>query len=79
MSTVREEWQLACPACGRDTDLQVEFKCWARLTLDGTDAVDDHHDWDDTSLMRCSACRHAATVAHFKIETDDDATGEVQS
>ena len=66
--TVAAEWGLRCPACGRDDGLQIELRVWAALSVDGTELVDDHHDWDCKSRCRCSACTYIAEVRDFSID-----------
>lgn len=63
MATVKEEWGMACPACGRDDRLQVQVTTWAGLSADGTDADCCPHEWDKASACLCDACAWQGTVA----------------
>ena len=65
MSTVREEFGLACPKCGSDRDLRIAITTWIELTPDGSVTVDDHHEWDHRSLCRCRACGYRTSVDAF--------------
>lgn len=56
MATVKEEWGMACPECGRDDCLEVEISTMAKLTPDGTTADEYPHEWDRKSYCRCTAC-----------------------
>ena len=67
--TVRNLYDIACPACGSDESLMVVITTWAELSADGTDPAGDH-DWDDQSHCRCSACNHHGKVKDFRIRPD---------
>lgn len=67
MSSVRQEWGLACPNCDRDDCLCVEVKQFADLHPDGTDVGGDA-EWDSESVCRCTACDHSGLVADFRID-----------
>lgn len=64
--TVRALFELACPSCGSDNDLEIVITAWAELSTDGTEPTGDH-DWDDSSGCRCDACQRTGTVADFRI------------
>lgn len=66
--TLAAEWGLRCPACGRDDSLEIELRVWAALSADGTELIDDHHDWDQQSSCRCTACSFTARVRDFSID-----------
>ena len=66
-TTVREAWELACPKCGSDEEIEVAIDCWATLSPDGTESFGDHY-WDQSSACRCGDCEHEATVADFPID-----------
>ena len=58
------QFDMACPECGGDSEIEVAATVWVRLCPDGTDASGDH-EWDDDSPCRCGACGHEARVADF--------------
>lgn len=67
MSTVREEWSLACPDCGCDDCLQIELTTMADLTPDGADPFGDQ-EWDHGSYMRCDNCGKDGHAIDFHVE-----------
>jgi hypothetical protein len=70
MSTVREQWGLACPACKSDEYLQVQVTVMADLSVEGSDPCSDQ-EWDDDSFIRCRSCSHTGTVKSFSIKEDE--------
>jgi len=57
--TVAEQWEVRCPSCKDDTQLEVIIKTGAMLTPDGTDifeAANGDHEWDDESALACHSC-----------------------
>jgi DNA-directed RNA polymerase subunit RPC12/RpoP len=70
MSTVRKEWNMACPDCGADDRLIVTFQSEALLTPNGTD--DDEgsgdHEWDDQSPIRCDECGWGGKVEDTEVK-----------
>lgn len=73
--TVREAWGLQCPKCRSDEHIEIQLKCWAVLTADGTDpdaasSSEHYHYWDKQSPCRCDVCNHHATVEDFS--TDEE-------
>lgn len=72
MSTVRENWGLACPDCNSDEWLEIDFVGTATLTPDGT--VDDgNHIWDQDSFCRCInplGCKWEGTVMAANVEEE---------
>lgn len=68
--SVREAWQMQCPSCGADNQIDVTAMIAVRLTPDGTDietAEDGNHHWDDNHPAVCRACSYAGTVASFAV------------
>jgi hypothetical protein len=73
--TVSEAWNMRCPSCGKDDELDVQMKVWGRLKCDGTDcdaSVDGDHEWSDESLCACGNCGWRGTVAEAEIPKDDE-------
>lgn len=66
--SVASEWGLACPGCTRDDSIEVEFRVWATLSVDGTEIVETDHEWDHGSRCRCTACGHNGPVRDFTID-----------
>jgi hypothetical protein len=64
MSTVRKEWNMACPDCKTDYLLIVTYTSEALLTPDGTDDDEGSCDreWDDQSPIRCDECGWSGKV-----------------
>lgn len=56
MATVRDEYGMICPNCGRDDALRVEISTMAALSADGTDADAEAHEWNGASRCACKAC-----------------------
>ena len=70
MATVREEWGLQCPQCGRDDKLNIAMLVWGRLYADGTDTSvpdDSSHTWNDQSDCQCAACGFESRVVAFSV------------
>lgn len=63
--SVKDEYGMKCPKCGRDDELVVTFTGQCKLLSDGSDDIGDHA-WGDESRCICNHCDHAATVADFK-------------
>ena len=71
--TVRAAWGLECPRCKSDQHIEIELRCWAALSADGTDtdgANDGNHYWDENSACRCDACNAEATVKDFQVSDE---------
>jgi len=72
----------ACPRCSSD-ELEVNVSVWATLTQDDdgnletdtSEPDDSNHEWDDESIMRCTACNYMAEAKEF--EEDEDPGGEL--
>ena len=64
MSSVRDTFGLACPACQSDERLQVQVTTTADLSTDGSEPTSDHG-WHDGSFICCRACNHTGTVKAF--------------
>ena len=66
--TVRDEWAMACPQCGKDDEIDVLASLYVRLTPDGTDANTSHdgeHAWSPQSATKCCACGHSGIAREF--------------
>jgi Pyruvate/2-oxoacid:ferredoxin oxidoreductase delta subunit len=66
--TVTETWNMACPECGADDQIDIAAQIWIRLCPDGTDAAaaaNGDHEWRDTDAAVCHGCGHQSTVAAF--------------
>jgi hypothetical protein len=74
--TVRSAWDMACPECGRDDEIDIRADVWIRLCPDGTDPAassNGDHEWGDYHPALCNACGCQRTVADFIIdETPED-------
>ena len=67
--TFDNQWNLCCPGCGRTDELDIAATVWVRLCPDGTDvtlAHNDDHEWDDDSLVFCTACDFQGQVRHLR-------------
>jgi ribosomal protein S27AE len=62
---VKDEWSMACPKCGDDSELIIQALIDVRLTVDGTEDVAHGHVWDSESICSCGKCGHTATVGDF--------------
>src|SRR3954468_21602835 len=54
-------FDMRCPKCSGETQIDIAATVWVRLTGDGTDAdeaADGGHFWDDDSRARCVGCDH---------------------
>lgn len=67
-STVKSEWSMCCPNCGKDDELEISCMIWVQLVPDGTDTVTQDNEWDDSSPCQCDACGHKATVKDFELK-----------
>lgn len=64
-------FDMKCPKCGGEDEIDIEAIVSVRLTSDGTDAdgaADGDHFWDETSKASCGTCGHEATVKEFTPE-----------
>ncbi|QIG69336.1 hypothetical protein EVB78_134 [Rhizobium phage RHph_N1_15] len=71
--TVSEAWNMRCPKCGSDENLDVEVKAFARLMSDGTDcdeSVNGDHTWDDQSPCTCAACGWEGKAGDAEISSE---------
>ncbi len=56
MSTVWDYWEMRCPVCGNDGELDIVASVYVRLTTDGTDADESengNHEWNTESSASC--------------------------
>lgn len=70
-SSVSTAWEMRCPKCKRDDEIDISVKSWTRLVPDGTDrdeADETSEEWDNDSVCICRACGHKGTVETFQIE-----------
>ena len=61
-------FEMRCPQCGGEDQIDIQATHWVRLTSDGTDAhVADNsgHEWEDKSPATCCDCGHAGIVKTF--------------
>jgi hypothetical protein len=65
MSTVRENYEMECPSCKSDKDIQIQIELWVNLTPDGTLVGDQDHEWVGENPARCTYCDHVGTVRDF--------------
>lgn len=68
--SVRDEWNMACPRCGADNELDIEMTVTGRLTPDGTDcdtSASGDHTWTSESACTCQACGWEGQVKHAEI------------
>lgn len=72
MPTVRQEWGMACPDCGRDDHLRIEMTTWGALLPDGTDP-DACHEWDRRSSAECQSCGWTGQVRDLDLEAEEKA------
>ena len=66
--TLDNQWNLCCPGCAQDDEIDIAATVWVRLCPDGTDVTLAHngdHEWTDTSAAHCGSCGHRGTVASF--------------
>jgi len=66
--TVSAAWNMACPQCGDDDQIDIGATVYVRLCIDGTDiteAANGDHEWDGDSSALCNACGYAGTVKSF--------------
>jgi hypothetical protein len=62
-------FDMRCPKCGSEDQIDIAATVWVRLTRDGTDAdeaAEGGRFWDDDSAARCAACDHQGTVKDFE-------------
>jgi len=63
-------FDMRCPKCGNEDQLDVQAKLWIRLCEDGTDAdasEDGNHEFGAESPAQCCACGHCGTVREFEL------------
>ena len=66
MTDLRDEYELACPACDQADELDIVIKTLANVTANGSEPVGDH-EWDSDSYCRCSFCGFDGVLADFRI------------
>ena len=71
--TVSATWNMACPACGDDEQIDIAATVYIRLCLDGTDisaAENGDHEWTENSPAQCCTCGYTGTVRQFLITVE---------
>ena len=67
--TVREAWQMQCPKCRADNEIDITAMVDVRLMPDGSDTYeseDGNHYWDDTSPATCGGCGFHGPAREFR-------------
>jgi hypothetical protein len=64
--SVRDEWKMQCPKCGKDDRILITGTTALRLGHDGTEPVDGYHNWEPSSACRCDHCNFDGIVADFE-------------
>lgn len=67
-------FNLRCPQCGKEDEIDIQASVWLRLTSDGTDAdasACGDHIWDNDSPAECAACSYAGPVKLFAAAGDE--------
>jgi hypothetical protein len=62
-------FEMRCPKCGDDRQIEIQAMLWVRVCEDGTDAgaaEEGSHDWEPDSSAICRACGHSGQVHHFE-------------
>jgi len=62
------QFDMKCPRCGRNDEIDIAATVWVRLCHDGTSIFDAHngdHEWSDDSPAFCCACDYAGTAGNF--------------
>lgn len=65
--TVKDAWEMRCPSCKQDDQIDVSIQAWARLVPDGTDRDEAHstqEEWNDRAI--CQACGFDGNLQAFK-------------
>lgn len=69
--SVKTEWNMCCPSCGEDDEIDITAQISVRLFSDGTDPDASRNgdlEWDDTSTASCG-CGFSGTVADFDTQS----------
>ncbi|MBC6714776.1 hypothetical protein H9Q09_01070 [Aurantimonas sp. DM33-3] len=64
--SIRSQWGMACPQCGKDHGIQIVCLTTVQLTTDGTEEVHGGHEWTNESAASCDLCQFDGEVKHFK-------------
>jgi hypothetical protein len=76
--SVLKEWNMRCPECCSDEEIEICCNIWARLHTDGTttdDTQDGSHEWNTENPAKCRRCDFSGKVLDFEIEqftTDEE-------
>lgn len=71
--SVKEVWEMACPKCGADDQIDISATVWVRLCPDGTDitaAENGDYEWNKDTAAVCHNCGHSGTISDFE-NTDE--------
>ena len=73
METVIECWNMRCPACRADDEIDIAATVWVRLVPDGTDmlaAANGDTEWAGDSPASCRGCGYRGKASAFEIGRD---------
>jgi hypothetical protein len=71
--TVKANWNMQCPQCGSDENIDINVEVMVRLLPEGTDAdqaANNHQNWHDNSSADCT-CGFSGTVIDFDIDNQE--------
>jgi len=62
-------FDMKCPKCGDENEIDIQASVWLRVTSNGTDAdasnCGDHH-WTPASPAECGNCGYTGLVKDFE-------------
>jgi len=73
MTTVKEEWGLCCPNCGKDDGIDIAATVWIRMTPGGSDTEASFcgdHTYDPDHDAACQNCGFEGLVSDFQVKGD---------
>jgi hypothetical protein len=62
-------FDMKCPKCGCEDQIDIQASIWVRVTSDGTDADAPScgdHIWEPDSVAACEACGYNGKVKDFE-------------
>src|ERR1700741_4405824 len=62
----QNNWEMKCPDCGCDDFLQVRVPLWVHLYKDGSEVIQQDHEWDSDSQCLCENCDYQNRVGLFE-------------
>lgn len=67
--TVKDEWGLCCPGCGKDDGLIITADVQLLLTPNGTveHPTSGWHEWTEHSGCVCAYCDYGGNVSEFQV------------